>query len=515
MAFRLRSQLLLLLLLMMTALSARPARAATLYGVSFNASQIYTIDVGTAATTLVGPTGLFDLAGIAFDSTGALYGIDIAGSGSTQLYVLDPIGGSSTLIGATGFPGGEGGLVYDPTSNRFYSKANVGGGSGSGGTNLALIAISPGTGAGTLIGNMGLNFEADVSGLARLPDGTLIAYDGQSALVDRLLTIDELTGVATVVGPTADTTLTAVGGLAVDPDTGKVYLTNGQNLFEVDPGTGAPTLIGPLGDIISGLAFAPPSPCIIGTDPGSTLTDYDPLTATASNPRPTGIDEIGGLALSPSGTLYALRSGPSGGLYTLDVITGAATLVGPTLIPTREGGLDFDPISGQLYGGHGNSGGDLFTLDTLTGAGTVVGTVVDEFGQSIDLSAIAFDASGTLYGLKMVTAPEIYRIDPNNANVLDRVPIPGFPPGAQLAGMDFDDSTGTLYASIEGQVVILDPNTGATTPIGVAPITSSLEVVDSCLPPPAAVSVPGLGAWPMLMLAAALPLAAWYAGRRR
>jgi hypothetical protein len=114
-------------------------------------------------------------------------------------------------------------------------------------------------------------------------------------------------------------------------------------------------------------------------------------------------------------------------------------------------------------------------------------------------------APGTLYALKRTTAPEIYRITPVDGTVFDRVPIPGFAAGAEQGGMEFDDSTGVLYASIAGQPVTLDPGPGAKILIGVDPATSGLEVTGSCLPPPSTIMVvPSRKRWSLLLLLIAL-----------
>lgn len=510
--FRLRVSVVLAALSLAIAIGSSPSEAGILYGVTYGGSEIVTIDLGTGLATTVGTTPLFDVGGIAFDGIGTLYASDQSSS-NINLYTLDPIAGTATFIGSAGVGGGEGALAYDPVGGVLYSKANNTG-TGPGGVGLELVVIDPLTGLGSIIGNLGLNLEADVSGLAILDDGTLLGFDSQSALTDRLLTIDKVTGAAGVIGATADSTLTSVGGLAVDPDTGTLYLSNSTSLFEVDPLTGTATLIGAHGAWISGLSFKPEASCLIGLDMDSHLYDVSTVDGSGSDIRPTGVDLLGGLALSPGGTLYGLRGSPGGELYTLDIATGAATLVGSVGFVTREGGLDFDPVSGALYGANGQAAGSLYTIDTGTAVATTVGIVVDEFSQPINISAVAFDAAGVLYGLKLTTAPEIYQINPTNAVVIDRVPIPGFPAGSFTGGLEFDDSTGILYASINGQLATLDPQTGATTILGPTPAHSGLEVTKPCGPPgPSTIQVPSTNEWGLIALGAAL-LSIGLLGRR-
>jgi len=489
------------------------AFAAVLHAVSWNASGLYEIDTGTGVATLIGSTGLFDLGGIAHDDVGGLYAFD-GSSTNISFHSVDPGTGAATLVGLTGLQGGEGALVWDPTDNVFYSRANVGG--SGGGLTMELVSIDAGTGVGTWIGNMGLNLEADISGLALLPDGTLLGLDSQSALPSRLVEIDKGTGVATVIGATGDTYLSSLGGLALDPDTGTLYMSNGIELFTVDPGTGAATLVGAHGEIITGLSFDPAPPpvptCLLALDETSTLFDVDPMDGSTSNLRPMGVDQLGSLVRSPGGTIYSLRAGVPGELYTADLVTGTASLIGSTGIPIREGGLDFQPVSGVLYGVNSVGAGELFTLDTGTGAATVIGTILDEFGFPIDTSALAFDAIGNLYVIKSFPTPEIYRVNPVDASVFDRVSIPALTSAVGPVGMEFDDSTGVLYLSIDGELLSLDPVTGATTLIGPTPSTSGLEVVSACFPP-LTTAVPTLTPWAYVALVILLATVA--AGARR
>jgi len=474
-------------------LAAAPCAAAgELYAVSFGLSEVYTIDTVTGTATLLGPLNQIDMSGIAFDSTGVLHGVN-NDNPTFDFFVLDPPGTPAVPIVDLGYKSGEGALAFDPTANRFYSKIN---GSTGGGTSLQLVEIVPGTGAVTVIGNMGLNLEADISGMAVLPNGTLLGYDSQSALPDRLVVIDKLTGLATPIGLIGPIAASSVGGLAHDPDTDTLFASDGFELFTVDPLSGIGTLVGPhgLAVTISGLAVLPdPSPaCLIGLDYLSTLWDVDPLTGAGSNPRPLGNSKFGGLAKSATGELFAIHHSPAPELHSIDEQTGTATLVGLLGIDLQEGGLDFDPISGDLFGVNGSAvpgvDSELFRIDTLTGAATLVGPVVDEFGGRINASALAFDAAGTLFVLKAESVPpEIYRVSPVDGTVFDRVPLPGL--GFSIdGGMDFDDSNGDLLLSYENKLFRVDPYTGATLLMGPTPAVSALEVAGPCASVPSLTS---------------------------
>ncbi len=504
------------LILVCGPLTSDRVEAAALYAVDWGGgNSIYTVDLSTGAASLLSVTSLGGIGGIAFDDDGTLHAIDIDFV-STTLYQIHPPTGASSVVGLTGTTAGEGGLTYDASASLFYSKANAISG---GGVTLELISISPTTGAATTIGNMGLNLEADVSGIAPLSASTLLAYDSQSALDDRMLSIDKATGIATVIGPTGMTVLSSVGGLALDPDTGTYYMSNGLSLFTVDPGTGDATLIGPHGVSIAGLAFGPPVSCMIGLDMTSNLYDISAADGSGSNIRLSTQDQLGGLALAPDGTLYAARASAGGELYTLDIVTGAATLVGGSLAGIGEGGLDFDPTSGDLYGASGAGVatilGQLYTVDTSTGFTTPIGQILDESSNPIDASALAFDSLGNLYVLKTGTSPELYEVDPADASVISMVPITGFPPGLTLGGMEFDDITGTLYVAMNGVLAEVDPTTGVSTILGPTPATSALEIVSSCSEPLGVAPVPTMTGWGWIMLTAGFAGAGSLMLRRR
>ena len=190
--------------------------AGQLYAVQHGSSQIHTIDLTTGEATLVNPVPLTDLAGIAFDALGTLYAITDSPN-EAVLYTIDPDDGTAALVGLTATPAFEGGLTFDPSSGVLYGKGGVDG------FDAGLIIFDSTTGLGGLVGSMGLAVEADISGMDFMADGTLLAYDPQGELNSRILSIDPLSGAASVIGNTGFFTTSTYGGLAVDPDTDLVY----------------------------------------------------------------------------------------------------------------------------------------------------------------------------------------------------------------------------------------------------------------------------------------------------
>jgi hypothetical protein len=185
----------------------------------------------------------------------------------------------------------------------------------------------------------------------------------------RLFIIDRFTGTVTPfpgMGPTIDLSF---GGLAIDPATGVLYGT-GQNgfqsmaLFTIDKNTGAATFVGqcggecckaPFGFQLNGLGFRGDGTLFANgytLDNGAShLYALNLSSGEATDIGPHGVTvgralKYSGLAFGADGTMYSLGSATSStqALYSVDPLTGAATVVGDTVIPFGvDGGLAFAP----------------------------------------------------------------------------------------------------------------------------------------------------------------------------
>lgn len=226
------------------------------------------------------------------------------------------------------------------------------GGGAQGGALSGLHQVDPQTGANHLLWglpsvhlyNGGLAYDAASDRL--FATGAWDASTGTSTL----FSIDRFTGALAEIGPMGNGINLTSGGLAVHPLTGVMYAagTNGfqsSGLFTVDKSTGAATLVGQAG--------------------GQCCT------------APFGFN-MNGLGFASNGTLYANGFSLSGGdssLYTLDLASGAATLVGLHGVNVgrnlQYSGLAF-AADGRLLslGSYDAASGALFTLDPLTGAAT-------------------------------------------------------------------------------------------------------------------------------------------------
>jgi hypothetical protein len=127
-----------------------------------------------------------------------LYGTVIYGPGSgSELRILQPFTGASTLVGPTG-RGPISGLAYDAASGILYG---VDGGSGA----AHLLSINRSTGAASVIGLT--SFQAGSLELG--PDGALYG-GGTGANGGQLFRIDKTTGASTLVGYTGLTSITGL-----------------------------------------------------------------------------------------------------------------------------------------------------------------------------------------------------------------------------------------------------------------------------------------------------------------
>lgn len=175
------------------------------------------------------------------------------------------------------------------------------------------------------------------------------------------------------------------------------------HLYQIDLTSGVATDLGAVGlTDAEGLAFV--GTTLYGI--GGTVAEFWNLTTPPgfkvgdTGPR-SGIDA--GLDYDEeSGTMYNIQgSGTGSSLYTIDLTTGAATLVGS------------DPIFGDglaIQGGLGYSIDGIFTdslysVNLATGDLSLIGGLGGPFGDQFGLSF----ASGTLYGLS--SAGSIYTID--------------------------------------------------------------------------------------------------------
>ncbi len=223
---------------------------------------------------------------------------------------------------------------------------------------------------------------------------------------------------------------------------------------------------------------------LIGLVLGGTVVRIDEATGATRIIGNSGLSFQDSLARDSAGTLYTRQLD---GLYTIDSLTGAATLVTRLTGPiTGLSGLAFSP-AGVLYG---STLTDLITINLGTGVATRVGG----FTNVRPIEGLTFSPEGVLYGVTRL--PEIqgrsglFRIDPLTADLTQLGPNIGGGFGSLTFAPD-----GTLLAAGNSVLVTLDPATGLVVPGSLRAIRFDVRGVEyvASIPEPATLVLLGTG----------------------
>jgi hypothetical protein len=219
--------------------------------------------------------------GLAVPAGGDIIGYSVQSDGNDWLYEINLNTGAATPVGPVGFLDVEG-LCFQPGTGALFGW-NDGG---------HLITIDPATGAGTTVGPSGVSGQFD-AGLTFDANGDLFVSRGFTT-VQLLYSVDPLTGLASLIGPTTGEPVIALADAGGDMLWGVSQAYDGQPLkfVSVSKSTGATTVIGLMG---------------LGS----------------------GIDGGVGIDYGPDGTLWGIAD--NGAIFTIDTITGQATVVATTL----------------------------------------------------------------------------------------------------------------------------------------------------------------------------------------
>src|SRR5208282_1214644 len=214
---------------------------------------------------------------------------------------------------------------------------------------------------------------------------------------------------AVSMGTTSAITAVAGAGLvqanvavADAADTGVLWVDDSSGVIgEVNSATGAVTVVGNSGQILTDMAFNARGQLFGVTY--TALYSINPATGAASliGDLNAGSGDINGLAFSSTGVLYGV-SGATDQLYSIDTQTGQATALSGTLPASSAGAIAFDDGNPYLS----DSNGDLDEL-TITGS-AVSATVVGSIGFS-NVLGLSTGPFGVLYG---VSGTELIAINP-------------------------------------------------------------------------------------------------------
>src|SRR2546429_810372 len=150
--------------------------------------------------------------------------------------------------------------------------------------------------------------------------------------------------------------------------------------------------------------------------------------------------------------LWAVSPNLPGRLVRINPVTGAATVVGPSINNTPLSMVAFDSITGKLYGmarPNPNLGNDqLYLVNPDTAATAPIGTGV---GAGIDFNSLGFDNTGDLYAIRnFTTRRDVYRISTTTG-------LATFVAQTNLPDNVFDIATrpedGVTFASVVNSVI--------------------------------------------------------------
>ena len=482
--------------------------------------MIYKVDLTTGTANPIGSTGLGGATpDIGFDVHGNLFGVKGGGQSSNSLIAIDKTTGAGSVIGATVID-----IISGLGSQAFLGLAQTNvlyatqGGAGD-----QLVTIDPLTGVATPVGITGLH----LSGLAVSPAGELLATTQASANLYRL---DAATGDAYLVGSTGTSYLDAIAfdrgghlwginndgpstlfaidpataaaspigetgapwiaGLAFDPNDGKAYASDGNGLdgiYAVSTVSGAATLIGNTGlggstpDIgfdVNGRLFG----VFGGGMNPNTFFEIDKTTGAPTVIGATGIDGLSGLGsqvflgIATASDIFGSQGNAGDQLVRIDRGTGIGAAVGHNGIGGMSG-LAVSP-EGHVFTTSSAGGSQLYRVDASTGKAYLVGPTGTDY-----MSAIAFDLDGKLWGIADVGPVTLYSVNSTTGAVTAIGPT-----GEQLAGLAFDPTDGTLYASTGGAFPLVsdaiyrvNTSTGAIALVGTTGLGG--ETPDICFDP--------------------------------
>jgi plastocyanin len=270
---------------MVGSINVLPSFSGLLYGSTGgdNASgggRLWLIDVTNQNATLIGDTGFDRLGGIAFDSTGTLYGVSGGSGFPGTLLTIDPTNGTATVVGP----------ISDPNAAvdglRFNSQGVLYGGAFDNSLGVGkLVTIDPSNGnvlsSLTLVGS-GNSF---CPGIAFDSLDVLYGSRGNSSgrLEDTDL-IDQVTGVLTPIGLMEF----VISDIVFAPD-GILYGSSPTGvLYSIDPITGAKTLLFDTGIAqLAGLTAAPASPTPTPTPTATPTATPTPTPSVTPSPTPS------------------------------------------------------------------------------------------------------------------------------------------------------------------------------------------------------------------------------------
>ena len=222
---------------------------------------------------------------------------------------------------------------------------------------------------------------------------------GTSFNTGNLLELDPQTAAATVIGPFSHN---FVGKLTWVPTDQALYAVSGDSTFHdlvtINPESGATTIVGPFGVyFMQGLAYVPQTDTLYGVASGSApraLYRINRQTGAATwLTIITGFNGPANIAFDPDSNAMYLAEVIGQNLRTLNLATGATTIIGPFNAPAMPfaqvgTGMAFNPAYGLIASdntGIATNDNPVYHINTATGNATLIG-----FAGATGIAGLAF-----------------------------------------------------------------------------------------------------------------------------
>ena len=180
--------------------------------------------------------------------------------------------------------------------------------------------------------------------------------------------------------------------------------------YEIDPSTGAMTLLASLDDqtlAVTSLDVSEAGTAIIHDNSLYQVMEIDVCDGTTSSIGETGFEKMGGIAFTNAGLIGLDQN--SDVLVSIDTTTGEGTEIGSLGMDVGNNGVAYDCATDTLYGLE--AGGRLLELDVSTGTATVVANT----GTSFSVVGLEYDAS--TQSLLATDGSTLYRITPSTGAI--------------------------------------------------------------------------------------------------
>lgn len=228
------------------------------------------------------------------------------------------------------------------------------------------------------------------------------------------------------------------------------------------------------------------STLLLINDSTRTLDSFDTVTATFSTIGALGTTTSFGDLAYDGTTLWALGGRGNNNLYTVNITTGAATLVGNHGVNDLFG-LAFDTANGKLYATQFSNNG-VYTLNAATGAATLLNST------GVGIGGLTYRANTNQIVGTQDGAGDFYTIDPTTGA---KTLLNGGAGFVNNSDLDYDVANNAYWlADYNGNVYKYDATTFARTLVGTKSAAfDGLVVLGRAVTP----AVPEPSTWAMML----------------